>query len=326
MQTLKLTLAKHRVITFCIITFVLTWGYWLCVVYPYALPALATGENPLGSPVVTLAVGGGMFFPAIGTALTRLITGEGFRSAWIKPKQFKRTWKYYVAGWFGPIALIAGGAAVYFILFPATFNPSLSGFTELMQAQLSAAGQPVPPESELTTLAYVQLALVFVAPALNVFTCFGEEWGWRGYLLPHMLEKRSITYTIVVSDIIWGLWHAPITILGHNYGLGYPGWPFGGIFAMCCFTTVIGCFFSWMTLRAKSCLPAVFAHGALNGCANAPVMFATVANPFIGPAPTGIIGGIGFIVVAALCLYSLRKTMPHPDALRPIRTSDQESE
>ncbi len=32
-----------------------------------------------------------------------------------------------------------------------------------------------------------------------------------------------------------------------------------------------------------------------------------VANPFVGPTATGIIGGIGFIVVGVFCLISLRK-------------------
>lgn len=97
-------------------------------------------------------------------------------------------------------------------------------------------------------------------------------------------------------------------MLGHNYGLDYPGWPILGILAMCCLCVALSYLFSWLTLRAKSCLPAVFAHGALNGCSAAPLMFmAGMANPFVGPAPTGIIGGIGFIVVAVFCHISLKR-------------------
>lgn len=307
MSAVSERLARHRVAVYCVITFTLTWAFWFAVVYPQALPPLLAGDNPLSSLTVMLAVGAGMFFPAIGAAVTRLLTGEGFRNAWIKPKRFKRTWKYYVAGWFGPMILVAIGGAIYFLLFPGSFDASMPSFKETVEAQMASAGQPAIPDADLAMMAYAQLALVLIAPALNVFTCFGEEWGWRGYLLPHMLEKRSPEFTIAVSGIIWGLWHAPITVLGHNYGLDYPGWPVLGIAAMCCFTTVIGCFFSWLTLRAGSCLPAVFAHGALNGCGNAPALFAVASNPFIGPAPTGIIGGIGFIVVGTACLISLRR-------------------
>lgn len=307
MTSIRDKLACHRVAVYCVVTFILTWGFWFAVVYPQAIPALISGDNPLGSPVVMLAVGAGMLFPALGVVATRLITGEGFRNVWIKSKRFKGTGKYYLFGWFGPMVLVAIGGAIYFLLIPGSFDPSMPCFKETVMAQLDAAGQPAPENFDITAIAYVQLALVLIAPALNVFTCFGEEWGWRGYLLPHMLKKHSVTFTILVSGIIWGLWHAPITVLGHNYGLGYSGWPVLGIVAMCCFTIVIGSFFSWLTLRAKSCLPAVFAHGALNGCGNAPTLFAVISNPFIGPAPTGIIGGIGFIVVGVACLVSLRR-------------------
>lgn len=308
MTAIREKLASHRVAVYCVVVFVLTWGFWFAAVYPQAFPALEEGRNPLSSLGVMLAVGAGMFFPAISVVVTRLLTGEGFRNAWVKPKQFKGTGKYYLLGWFGPMFLVAFGAVVYFLVTPGSFDPSMPFFKETVEAQLVTAGQPAMADSEIAAMGYAQLALVLIAPALNAFTCFGEEWGWRGYLLPHMLEKRSITFTIVVSGIIWGLWHAPITVLGHNYGLGYPGWPVLGIVAMCCFTTVIGCFFSWLTLRANSCLPAVFAHGALNGCGNAPTLFAVISSPFIGPAPTGMIGGIGFIIVGAICFASLRRT------------------
>ncbi len=313
MKRIQKCLADHRVATYCAVTFILTWSYWLAAVYPRAVPLMEAGKSVFSDSLTVMLVGVGMLFPAIGVVVTRLLTGEGFHDVWIKPVKFKRTWKYYVAGWLGPIALVAVGGAAYFLLNPNQFDPSMPTFVETTQEQLGSTGTPaVMDESEIRMLGYAQLALVFVAPLLNCVTCFGEEWGWRGYLLPYMLEKRSATFSVVISGVIWGLWHAPITALGHNYGLGYPGWPFLGIAAMCCFCIVLSCLFSWLTVRAKSCLPAVLAHGAVNSCAAGPTMFLVgTASPFIGPAPAGIVGGIGFIVVAALCLISLRK--------RPVR-------
>lgn len=309
MKRIQKHLADHRVATYCAVTFILTWGYWLITVYPRALPLMEAGKSVFSDSLTVMLIGAGMLFPAIGVVVTRLLTGEGFRCVWIKPVRFRRTWKYYVAGWLGPIALVAIGGAVYFLLNPNQFDPSMPMFVEAMQEQLGSAGTSAAmDESKIRMLGYAQLALVLVAPFLNCVTCFGEEWGWRGYLLQHMLEKRNVTFSIVVSGVIWGLWHAPITVLGHNYGLDYPGWPFLGIVAMCCFCVVLSCLFSWLTLRAKSCLPAVLAHGAVNSCISAPSMFLIgTPNPFIGPTATGIIGGIGFIVVAVLCLTSLRK-------------------
>ncbi len=309
MSRFRAFLAQHRVATYCAITFALTWTFWFATVYPTALPLLEAGENPLGAPVTTLLVGAGMIFPAIGVVLTRLVTGEGFLHAGIRPVDFRHTWKYYVAGWFGPIALVAAGAAVFFLVNPGDFDPAMPSFMSLVQEQLAATGQADAFDAaQLRAMGYAQLALVLVAPLLNCVPCFGEEWGWRGYLLPKLMERHSATYAVVASGIVWGLWHAPITALGHNYGLGYPGWPVTGVLAMCCFCVVLSAFLSWLTLRAKSCLPAVLAHGALNGCAAAPAMFALAANPFVGPAPTGILGGIGFIAIAAVLLVAMSQS------------------
>lgn len=91
MRHIRERLAKRRVTTYCVITFALTWAFWFATVYPRALPLMSAGENPLGDPITVLFVGAGMFFPAIGVAITRLLTDEGFRNAWIKPVHFKQT-------------------------------------------------------------------------------------------------------------------------------------------------------------------------------------------------------------------------------------------
>lgn len=307
MSAFREKLAQHKVVTFCVITFVLSWGFWFATIYPSAIPALQAGENPLDSIILMSCVAAGMIFPALSVVLTRLLTGEGFKNAWIVPRQFKRTWKYYVVAWFGPLILIVFGAAVYFIIFPSNFDPSFQSMVNIYTEQARAYGQQITMSTEEVKLVgFAQMGLMLIAPLANFVACFGEEWGWRGYLLPHLMEKYTPNKAIVISGVIWGLWHAPITTLGHNYGLGYPGWPFLGIVAMCCFCVIMAFFLSWMTLRAKSCVPAVLAHGMLNGAASFPIMFASSYNAFIGPAPTGIIGGIGFIIVAVACYVSLK--------------------
>lgn len=284
MSRIRAYLAKHRVTTYCVVTFALTWTFWFASVYPRALPLISAGENPLDDPITVLFVGAGMLFPALGVAITRLLTGEGFRNAWIRPVHFRQTWRYYLIGWFAPIVLVAIGAAAYFALNPRQFDTSMSSFVEKTARQMEVAGQPMTvPLSQIAAIGYAQLALVIVAPLLNCVACFGEEWGWRGYLLPRLSERHGVRIAVPTSGIIWGLWHAPITVLGHNYGLGYPGWPILGILAMCCLCVALSYLFSWLTLRAKSCLPAVFAHGALNGCSAAPLMFMAGTRPPIRP-------------------------------------------
>lgn len=104
---------------------------------------------------------------------------------------------------------------------------------------------------------------------------------------------------MLITGIIWGLWHAPLTIIGHNYGVGYPGFPFTGIAMMCLFCIVMSVFLSYVTIKTNSCIPAIVGHGAVNGIAAIGIYFTyDGGNPFVGPAPTGIIGIIPFAAMA----------------------------
>ena len=44
-----------------------------------------------------------------------------------------------------------------------------------------------------------------------IFT-FGEEFGWRGYLLPRLAPLGGISAAII-TGVIWGLWHTPVIVL-----------------------------------------------------------------------------------------------------------------
>ena len=292
-----------RALVYVLITFGMTWVYCLLIVYP-----IADGESLSGVPslITQLTVAAAMFFPAIGVVLTRLITKEGFRNAWLKPN-LKKNLRFYLLAWFGPAILTFAGMGIYFLLFPDHLDLSFS----YMKSMLAAAGTPYEaqavPMNLLMTIQCVQA--VFLAPALNFVTCFGEEWGWRGYLLPKISSHFSVVPTLLITGIIWGLWHAPFTIIGHNYGLGYWGFPFTGIAMMCVFCIVLGIFLSYVTLKTKSCIPAILGHGAINGIAAIGIYFTfDGGNPFVGPAPTGIIGMIPFILVAIPMIAQLVKS------------------
>ena len=292
-----------QALVYVLITFGMTWVYCLLIVYP-----IADGESLSGVPslITQLVVAAAMFFPAIGVLLTRLLTREGFRNAWLKPN-LKKNLRFYLLAWFGPAILTFAGMGIYFLLFPDHLDLSFS----YMKSMMAAAGTPYEaqavPMDLLMTIQCVQA--VFLAPALNFVTCFGEEWGWRGYLLPKVSSHFSVVPTLLITGIIWGLWHAPLTIIGHNYGLGYWGFPFTGIAMMCVFCTVLGIFMSYVTLKTKSCIPAILAHGAVNGIAAIGIYFTfDGGNPFVGPAPTGIIGMIPFILVAIPMAVQLIKS------------------
>lgn len=276
-----------RIGIFLGIAFFLTWTL------EFALMA----NGGLASSYAIFVLSAVMLMPALAVVATRLITKEGFQDFGLKP-HFKGNVRYYLMAWFGPAALIALGAVIYFLLFPSQFDPTMSQMAGIYVAQ----GFDLP-EGTLFTIFLTQLLLgIFLAPLINIITTSGEEIGWRGYLLPKLMEMYSPRISIIISGIIWGLWHAPIVAMGHNYGTGYPTAPWGGILAMVVFCLFIGSFFSFLAIRTKSFLPAAIAHGSLNGFAAISIWFTLGSpSPFIGPLPTGIIGGIGLIIVGSIC-------------------------
>ena len=290
-------LETRRIWLFLLITFAMTYAWTIGLIWPRVLgrdAASFTTEETLINTALTAVL---MFFPAIGVLITRLVTREGFKNAMFR-LNLKGNVRYYLMGWFGPMVLTLLGAVIYFAVCPSEFT--LTSYHAMM------ATQPIPPAAFWA----LQVVLMLMAPLLNLIPCFGEEWGWRGYLLPKVAQRMKFLPTVLLTGFIWGIWHAPIIVAGHNYGMNYPGYPWWGIIAMCLFCIVGGTLFSYITLKAKSCWPAVFAHGALNGTASIGVLF--LADPmaydrFIGPVPTGIIGAAAYIVVAVWIVWKMRK-------------------
>ena len=290
-------LETRRIWLFLLITFAMTYAWTIALIWPRTLgrdAASFTTEETLINTALTAAL---MFFPAIGVLITRLVTREGFKNAMLR-LNLKGNVRYYLIGWFGPMVLTILGSIIYFAVCPSEFT--LTSYHAMM------ATQPMPPAAFWAT----QVVLMCLAPLLNFIPCFGEEWGWRGYLLPKVAQRMKFLPTVLLTGFIWGIWHAPIIVAGHNYGMNYPGYPWWGIIAMCVFCIVCGTLFSYITLKAKSCWPAVFAHGALNGTASIGVLFLAAPmayDRFVGPVPTGIIGAAAYIIVAVWIVYKMRK-------------------
>ena len=156
--------------------------------------------------------------------------------------------------YFAPPFIACFGAAVYFLIFGSDFSPLQSAF---------AIQESIISTSELlkTLCILIPLAII-VNPIMGMIQCFGEELGWRGYLLPKIGEKLSPLSASVFTGVIWGLWHAPIIAMGYNYGTNNP---IAGIFAMTVFCTVLGIISGFLTYKVRSIWPAVLFHASING-------------------------------------------------------------
>lgn len=286
-------LEARRIWLFVLITFGLAYAWTILLIWPRVLgvdaASLTIDELTINTALTAVL----MFFPAIGVLVTRLVTREGFKNSMLC-LNLKGNVRYYLIGWFGPMVLTLLGTLLYFAIYPSEFT--LSTYHAAMEAK------PMP--------AILIVLLLLMTPLFNLVPCLGEEWGWRGYLLPKVAQRMGFLPAVLLTGLIWGLWHAPIIVAGHNYGMQYPGYPWAGIAAMCAFCIVVGVLLSYITLKARSCWPAVLAHGAINGTASVGLLF--LADPmtydrFLGPAPTGIIGAAFYVLVVVGILWHMRK-------------------
>ncbi len=123
-------------------------------------------------------------------------------------------------------------------------------------------------------------------PSLSCWRC-----AWRGWLLPRLLPLGRV-WAIVVSGVIWGLWHAPLLLLGYNYPMA-PRWQ--GVLMMIGMTILVGGILGWLRLRTGTVYAAAIGHGALNAAAASYVLFAN-ADAVIDTRQVSILGWTGWIL------------------------------
>jgi membrane protease YdiL (CAAX protease family) len=168
------------------------------------------------------------------------------------------------------------------------------------------------------------LQAVILGPIIGLLLAFGEEYGWRGYLQGELVKLGRVKGVLLVG-VVWGVWHAPVIAMGHNYGLEYPGFPWAGMLMMVVFTFFIGIFLAWAALRGRSVWPAVIGHASINGIAALGTLLAKgEPSPLLGPMPVGIIGMAGFILVGLWLFFGWQ---PSRDMwIEPERPADVQEE
>ncbi|HEX4935508.1 MAG TPA: CPBP family intramembrane glutamic endopeptidase [Gemmatimonadaceae bacterium] len=192
---------RHPVLVYVVLSYALSWAYWIPLARSGAV--VTPGGSASHFP--------GLLGPAVAAFLTTaLLSGRaGMRTlaarSWLVSRPPSRFWGYALS----PVAFLALALLIAGML---DRRPPWSDFT------LFSGLPPLP-------LAAVLLLVL-------LFNGYGEEIGWRGFLLTRLLPRYGTVRSALLVAAVWAGWHAPtfwtiegyrsmsIPILLGGFGLG----------------------------------------------------------------------------------------------------------
>src|SRR5215207_3867655 len=178
----------REVILFGLLAYGLAWAWWGFLFFPYLgalLTQSTTPTNLVAQAGVAMVLG--MFAPMIAALIMRVfVSKEGLKGSlglWC-------SWKYYLTA----------------LLVPAVFATAV-----VLILQALGLG-----EFRWSVVGWILYLTLLLTALPNVLFTLGEEYGWRGYLLPRLLPLGEIRATLLVG-LIWRPWHVPLLLAGLNY-------------------------------------------------------------------------------------------------------------
>jgi membrane protease YdiL (CAAX protease family) len=154
-------------------------------------------------------------------------------------------------------------------------------------------------------LAWLQLIGGLTTSGLmTAIFALGEEIGWRGFL-DREADARGWGFwkSSFVIGAIWGLWHWPVIVQGHNW----PAHPYLGVLLMVVFCMGMGPIFTFVTRMTGSVFAAALAHGTMNATAVMPILSISGG----GDLTVGITSFVGFAVIALVNLAMIPLVKKH---------------
>jgi uncharacterized protein len=263
-----------HVVGFVTLTYAISWSVWIALV-----PHLARYLSATRTPSKFTAPGSiiiGMFGPAVAAVIMRTFgSKEGLKTS-LGPIRHRR--KYFA------IALVAPALTIALLINLAV------GF-HLAHFHAHA------------NIVALVIGLGLNALTMNAMFAFGEEYGWRGYLLPKLLPLGEARAAVVLG-VIWGLWHAPLLIAGLNYP-GVNPWIAIAMFVPT--AVLMSLLFTRLYVAAGGAvLVATLLHGSLNAYGDG--LGATkrfVTDHTLLTSPGGAIA-MGIFALIAAAAYGMR--------------------
>jgi len=229
-----------------------------------------------------------MFVPMLVVLLIeKVIYREKIKASLLISFQFNR---WFILAWLLPpvISLGAFGIALLFpeVSFTLEMEGMMDRFAYIMspeqQEEMRNTLDDLPVHPFWLTLGQGLVAGI----TINAIAGFGEELGWRGFLLRAFWDTSFFQASLLIG-IIWGVWHVPLILMGHNY----PQHPQWGVLMMTVWCILLTPLFLFITLKAQSVIAASIMHGTLNGTAGLAILLIDGGSDLT----VGVTGLAGFL-------------------------------
>ncbi|MCL2196423.1 MAG: CPBP family intramembrane metalloprotease [Treponema sp.] len=227
-----------------------------------------------------------MLLPAICSIILQLIHKEKpFSNLNIS---FRLNWWFLVAG-IVPVILSFTAMGVSLFFPNVSFSSNYEGVLKYIpEDQMDLAVEQL---SRFPPIIFVLLQVVQAIIAgytINAVFAFGEELGWRGYLLKAFQGKKFLLVSLI-TGAVWGVWHFPLILIGHNY----PQHPIAGVAMMVIFCILLSPMMAYIVIKSKSVITAAIFHGCINAIAGISLLFLVGGNDLTN----GMTGAAGFITL-----------------------------
>ncbi len=278
-----------KAIRFSIIVCLFSWAMFAVAHWGFGMGA----DTPVGLMLFSTVY---MFFPFITALVLQAIDKEKFNHTGLV--NFKIKWSWLVA-WLLPVVMVLLCILVNGLMPGVSLQYNAEqlinqyhipeGQQEMVREQLSAI-----PASLMVVIILVSSLMAGVS--VNALAAFGEEYGWRNYLV-HALREKKFWPAALFIGVVWGIWHFPLILMGHNY----PNEPQWGVLLMVVMCILLGVIELYFVLKSKSMIVAAILHGTINALAGVVIYFTLGGNDFLNGMP----GLSGFIVMALtiVCLW-----------------------
>ena len=281
-----------KAIKYSIILCVVSWIYAAIMIFGVGI------KNPADNPMMyTIFASSYMLLPLICAVVLQIIMCRkthvrvSLRETGLLRFKIKPSW---LVAWILPVVIVLLTIFVNSLMPDCEFNTDMSSLIPVDQVpeeQKEMLGMMMNPTFLIVTTI---ISGLFAGATINALFAFGEEYGWRNYLVAALKEKKFVFASIFIG-IVWGIWHFPLILLGHNY----PQHSVAGVFMMVIFCVLASFVELYFVLKAKSVYPAAIFHGTINAVAGLNVLLIKGGNDLINGA-SGLSGFIVITIVIAI--------------------------